>query len=106
MRGPVVYCLNPAQNKEIQNRDGADLSYLMLDSSSLKNAPGGDTTVRPGGTACDVRVCTEPSEISCEGTGMLSLKLTEFPDAEGKCVYFRLPDLSVAVPDELATGGQ
>ena len=35
---------------------------------------------------------------------MLSLKLTEFPDAEGKCVYFRLPDLSVAVPDELALG--
>jgi hypothetical protein len=25
-------------------------------------------------------------------------------DAEGKCVYFRLPDLSVAVPDELALG--
>jgi hypothetical protein len=33
--------------------------------------------------------------------GNLPLKLTEFPDPQGKSVYFRLPDLSVAVPDEL-----
>lgn len=104
MRGPLVYCLNPAQNAQIQNRDGADLSYLMLDPSSLKDVPGGDTTVRPGGTACAVRIRDYPEEISFEGGGMLSLKLKEFPDADGKCVYFRLPDLSVAVSDELALG--
>jgi hypothetical protein len=33
--------------------------------------------------------------------GDLSLRLTEFPDPQGKCVYFRLPDLSAAAPDEL-----
>jgi len=104
MRGPVVFCLNPAQNKELQNRDGADLSYLMLDPSSLKDVPGGDTTVRPGGMACEARFCTNPSEIWFKGGGIVFLKLTEFPDAEGKCVYFRLPDLSAAVPDELALG--
>ena len=31
----------------------------------------------------------------------ISLRLTEFPDPEGKLVYFRLPDLRVAAPDEL-----
>jgi hypothetical protein len=34
------------------------------------------------------------------------VKLTEFPDAEGKCVYFGLPDPTVAVPDELAVEGK
>ena len=85
----VRYCLNPAQNAQLQNRDGADLSYLMLDPSSLHDVPGGDTTVRPDGTACAARIRDLPEEISFEGGGVLSLKLTEFPDAEGKCVYCR-----------------
>jgi len=34
----------------------------------------------------------------CSG---LSLVLTEFPDPRGRCVYFRLPNLSAAVHDEL-----
>ena len=33
--------------------------------------------------------------------GTLSLRLTEFPDADGKTVFFCLPDLKAAVPDEL-----
>ena len=36
--------------------------------------------------------------------GNVSLKLTEFPDPNGTCVYFRMPDLSVAMPDELLDG--
>ena len=39
--------------------------------------------------------------MGCRGN-LAVLKLTEFPDPQGKSVYFRLPDLSVAVPDELA----
>lgn len=105
MRGPLVYCVNPAQNEILKNKDGADLSFLlMLDPSSLKDVPGGDATVRPGGTACQAKFCTEPSEVTLCGTGLVHLKLTEFPDAEGKCVYFRLPDMSAAVPDELVQG--
>lgn len=101
MRGPVVFCLNPAQNESIRKRDGADLSYIMIDPSSLNEVPGGDTAARPGGVACKVRACLQPTAIGVEGD--LFLKLTEFPDPDGKCVYFRLPDLSVAVPDEIAT---
>ena len=106
MRGPVVFCLNPAQNKLLEDQDGADLSYIRIDPSSLKDIPGGDTTVRPSGVACEVRVCVEPWEFRFDGEGIHYLKFTEFPDPEGKCVYFRLPDLSVAVPDELARDGK
>ena len=106
MRGPVVFCLNSAQNKLLRDWDGADLSFIRIDPSSLKDIPGGDTTVRPGGVACEVKVCTEPWEFRFDGEGIHYLKLTEFPDPEGKCVYFRLPDLSLAVPDELAPGGK
>ena len=99
MRGPVVFCLNPAHNESVKNRDGADLSYIMIDPDSLKEAPG-DSALRPGSVACTVRACLEPTAIGVEGG--LILKLTEFPDPEGKCAYFRLPDLSVAAPDELS----
>ena len=33
--------------------------------------------------------------------GNLSLRLSDFPDPEGKTVFFCLPDLKAAVPDEL-----
>jgi uncharacterized protein len=101
MRGPVVFCLNPAQNESLRDRDGADLGFIMIDAASLKEVPG-DASSRPGGIACQVRA--GDVEWAAGVAGNLSLKLTEFPDPEGKCVYFRLPDLSVAVPDELAPG--
>jgi hypothetical protein len=106
MRGPLVYCLNPTLNKSIPKQDGADYSFYVLDPSSLKDVPGGDATVRPGGTACKARFCTDYFMIGFGGGGIVFLNLTEFPDADGKCVYFRVPDLSVAVPDELLTGGK
>lgn len=34
-------------------------------------------------------------------SGNLALKLTEFPDPEGKCVYVRLPDPTAGVADDL-----
>lgn len=98
MRGPVVFCLNPAQNDSLRDRDGADLGFIMIDPASLKEVPG-DTSVRPGGVGCEVRAGDIPSAAGVSGN--LLLKLTEFPDPQGKCIYFRLPDLSVAVPDEL-----
>ncbi len=38
------------------------------------------------------------------GTRGKSIKLTEFPDPEGKVVYFRIPDFSVSVQDEILSG--
>ena len=101
MRGPSVFCLDPDQNPELRGRDAADLGKLILDPASLKESTGGET-VRPGGVACAVRAWD--GGFADEPTGNLPLRLTEFPDAQGKCVYFRLPNLSAAVPDELISG--
>jgi uncharacterized protein len=100
MRGPVVFCLNPAQNASLRKQDAADLGVIMLDRATLKDAP--DSTVRPGGLACTLKAGNEG--FACGVSDNLSLRLTEFADPEGQAVYFRLPDLSVAVPDELLSG--
>jgi DUF1680 family protein len=99
MRGPVVFCLNPAQNKSLQKQDAADLgATIVLDPKSLKDASGGDV-VRPGGAACQVSGWYDTMAIGIPAN--ISLRLNEFPDPGGKLVYFRLPDLSAAARDEL-----
>ncbi len=74
----------------------------MIDRDSLKKSPG-DGAIRPGGVVCAVRAGNV--EWAFGVAGNLSLRLTEFPDPQGKCVYFRLPDLNAAVADELLSGG-
>ena len=101
MRGPVVFCFNPEGNESLRDRDAADLGVIVIDPDSLKLQPG-DDHIRPGGVACSVRACNEGFAVGVSGN--LSLRLTEFPDPRGKVVYFRLPDPSKAVPDELISG--
>lgn len=102
MRGPVVFCMDPAQNELLQNQDAGNLD-VMVDPMSLRDLPGADT-IRPGGVACQVRASNDLEAIGVSGN--LPLRLTEFPDPEGKVVYFHLPDLSVAASDELLSGGE
>ena len=99
MRGPIVFCLNPSQDSSLAGKDGADLGYIVLDPTSLVDVADGSDAARPQGVACQVQAGRGGTGIQfCSG---LSLQLTEFTDPEGKCVYFRLPDLRAAVPDEL-----
>lgn len=98
MRGPMLYCLNPAQNKTLAPQDAADLSRIVLVPTSLA-PPARDASLRPNGTACPLRA--DPSGFGMGGRGQMALTLTEFADPDGKCTYFRLPDLSAGVPDEL-----
>ena len=98
MRGPLVFCLNPDQNKSLKDQDAATLASLRIDPSSLQEVFD-DATVRPCGTACQVQV--EQKETARGASGNLRLKLTEFADPQGQNTYFRLSDLSAAVPDEL-----
>jgi uncharacterized protein len=97
MRGPVVFCLNPTQKDVLKNQDAADLSYLTILPESVKDAPG-DNSIRPGGMACEIRADNEWTGLSL---GNMTIKLTEFPDPKGRCAYFRIPDITKAVPDEL-----
>jgi DUF1680 family protein len=99
MRGPVVFCLDPTQNKSLEKQDAADLGATMINPASLKDSPGGDA-VRPGGVACRA-TAGDADSMAIGVPGNLSLRLTEFPDPQGKVVYFRLRDWSAAVPDEL-----
>ena len=103
MRGPVVFCLNPAQDGTLDNWDAADLGTIMLDPGSLKDSPGHEV-VRPGGMACAAKAWNDGAGNDKFAVNV-SVRLTEFPDPKGKAVYFRLPDLSAAVPDELLSGG-
>jgi len=98
MRGPVVFCLNPAQHERLAKLDGADLGRITLDPESL-GEPVADDSVRPGGVACRVRAWKPGYAVKRPGD--LTLLLTEFADPGGKATYFRLQDLSVAVDDEL-----
>lgn len=100
MRGPIVFCLDPAQKDSLQKRDGADLTGFLIDPQSIKLISE-DSTVRPNGVACTV----EANEWTFAlGKRDLIFKLTEFPNPEGKVVYFRIPDFSLAVHDEILSG--
>ena len=101
LRGPQVFCLNPAQHASLAQLDGVELGYLALDPKSL-GAPLRSDAVRPGGLACKVSAW-KPS-FSLGDKADYELILTEFPDPDGKATYFRLRDLSVAVEDELLDG--
>jgi uncharacterized protein len=101
MRGPIVYCLSPAQDERLAKQDAADLGGIMVYPTSLKESTGGDP-VRPNGTACAIKAGVAGYDMW--NSNNLSLRLTEFPDPEGRCVYFRLPDPNAAVPDELFSG--
>jgi len=98
MRGPVVFCLNPARDERLAKLDGADLGRITLDPESL-GEPAADDSVRPGGVACRVRAWKPGYAVRRPGD--LTLLLTEFADPGGKATYFRLQDLSVGVEDEL-----
>lgn len=97
MRGPVLFCLNPAQNPAIEKYDGADLGQFTLRLASAKAEKS--TAVRPDGLAC--RVDAWKPGYSTSPRPEFVLLLTEFPDPGGKATYFRVRDLGVGVDDEL-----
>jgi DUF1680 family protein len=98
MRGPLVFCLNPAQNPALEKMDGADLGRIQLNPKKIEG-PIPDASVRPDGIACRLRGW-KPG-YGTKPPGDLDLKFTEFPDPDGKATYFRLQDYSVGVEDEL-----
>jgi len=101
MRGPVVFCLNPAQNPALAELDGTELGYLALKPESL-GEPVPNTAVRPDGLGCRVEAWKPGFGLAEKAD--FELTLTEFPDPDGKATYFRLRDFSSAVDDELLPG--
>jgi len=102
MRGPQVFCLNPAQNSALAKLDGTELGYIALNPVSFTD-PVENKAVRPDGMGC--RVQAWKAGFSLKRKADYNLTLTEFPDPNGKATYFRLRDYSVAIEDELLSGG-
>jgi len=99
MRGPLLFCLDPDQNESLSETDGADLGRIVIDLASIEPIPLINDAVRPDGIACRLKAGNIPMALGNRKN--LTLTFTEFADPNGKCTYFRVPDLSEAVPDEL-----
>ncbi len=99
MRGPLVYCLNPLQDESIAHKDGADIGRIVIDLASIEEIPVSNDATRPNGTGC--RLKAGNITFAMGNAGNITLTLTEFADPGGTCTYFRIPDFSGAVPDEL-----
>ena len=97
MRGPVVYCIGAAKNAELFKKYQKP-GDLILDPTSL-GTPVADKSVRPDGMK--VLAKAWPPESETKDPARLNVVLTEFVDPSGVTTYFRLPDLTRAVDDEL-----
>ena len=97
MRGPVLYCIGVANNDELLEKFQKP-GDLILDPASL-GTPVADKSVRPDGMK--VLAKAWPPKSAAKDAAPLDVVLTEFVDPSGIATYFRLPDLTRAVDDEL-----
>jgi uncharacterized protein len=99
MRGPVLFCLNPLrkENAKYKDVDGVDLGRFALVTESIQG-PLPDDSVRPHGQACRIKAFTPGCGVDQPDAEFV---LSEFPDPDGRAVYFRLRDLGQGVKDEL-----
>jgi uncharacterized protein len=88
LRGPIIYGLDPSQNPAVE---GFELRDLIIDPDSLLG-PLPDSSVRLKAWSPNGDVTSPPT---------LDLILTEFLSPGCEEIYFRLPDLTRAVDDEL-----
>jgi DUF1680 family protein len=97
LRGPVVYCIGTAGNAALLEKF-KDPGELTIDPASL-GEPVADRSVRPGGLKVAAKAWPPGSDRKAPAS--IDFVLTEFIDPSGIAVYFRIPDLSAAVDDEL-----
>lgn len=90
MRGPLLFCLDPAKNQSLEN---FDLRLLVIDPTTF-SGPIQDGSVRPGGLAYRVKAWP-PGAWYPQVPPTLDLLLTEFTDPGGRATYFKTPN-----PDE------
>jgi len=100
LRGPILFCLSRKRNRLPEEME---LRRLVLDPSSFGHtAP--DERVQPEGMACPVRAWS-PERGPASGAPDLTLELSEFVDPTGEEVYFRVPDESTMMLDDLLCPG-
>ena len=99
MRGPLLFCLNPEQEKSFDQIDASDIGRIIIDLKSIEPEPVSNNSVRPDGIGCRLKAGSKSWAMG--NAGNIALMLTEFADPKGKSTYFRIPDLFEAVDDEL-----
>ena len=99
MRGPLVFCLNPVQEKSLIGKDASDIGRVVINLASIEPTPVSNQSVRPDGIGCQLKAGS--NTWAMDNSKNINLVLSEFADPDGKCTYFRIPDLSEAVDDEL-----
>ena len=119
LRGPVLYVLNPVLNgggeaseeqkaaniREFFAKDPADYcGEMIVDAATAKIVA--DDSVRPGGTAVEVRAATVGHAVGVTDKNGSTIRLTEYPDCDANATYFRILDTSLAEPDPLFTGNR
>lgn len=85
----LVYCLNLDANPEATlngKRTFHDLRRLLLDPPTLAG-PLPDDSVRPGGTAFQIKAWREDQSGLADVPHQFTLKLTEFADPGGELIY-------------------
>ncbi|MBN2295516.1 MAG: glycoside hydrolase family 127 protein [Pirellulales bacterium] len=87
MRGPLVFCLNPSKDKQLED---VDLRLLVIDIDSLEG-PIADSTIRPNGLAYKLKAWG-PGVWYPHKKPNINLNLTEFIDPNGKATYFKVPN--------------
>ncbi len=128
LRGPVLYALNPVLNgggdaseaetksheltaeeqkaanlRKFFAKDPADYcGEMIVDAATAKVVA--DDSVRPGGTAVEVRAATVGHAVGVTDKNGSTIRLTEYPDCDANATYFRMLDTSLAEPDPLFTG--
>ena len=97
MRGPVLFCLNPARQPKGLPTAKTGLKDIRCDPASLEG-PVRDEAVRPSGLAVRLRAWSPGGDRKRPPD--LTLLLTEFPDPGGEMTYFVVSDPTVRTAED------
>lgn len=101
LRGPVIFTLNPERNAKVKEMPDFEPRLMAIDPLDVE-PPARDDTLRPGGLSCTIN-SWPPGRPPWPIGERVSLVLTEYPDPDGRGIYFMIPGAALAVvaDDEL-----
>ncbi len=102
MRGPVLFCLNLANNQGqgLEQMTDNEIGRIVLDPSSVQLIFEGKADWQQNGLKCKIGAWKKGWGM-CDEEHDMELLLTEFPDPEGTSVYFNIAGKNMQVEDEL-----
>jgi DUF1680 family protein len=99
MRGPLLFGLDPTQEKSLEHSSADDLGRLIITPKMVTSLPVSSNSVRSNGISCHLKA---GSKIwAMDNPGNLDLLFSEFTNPNIRCTYFKTPNLAEAVEDEL-----